>query len=503
MINLGIDLGTTYSLAAHLNAHGVPTLFPDFNDANEFRTSSVVHIGQQGCLVGGVLEELLQEDPSLSVVRFAKLKLGQGESVYTDHLGRSWTAEGISALILRKMLRDVAAFASEEVGSLTVTVPASFNDAQRRGTKAAVSLAGLSLAALAEEPVAAAVYYGLSEPSRDQTLLVYDFGGGTFDATLLQASPKGVFAIATDGVAVGGKDIDERVMRQVAVEFQRQHGFSPLEDPVSRAALWRFANDTKMQLAKPGRGLVRKTLLLSGRTLDFTITRTQFDKLIEPLIDQTLEVCERTLSGAGLSWSMVDKVLQVGGSSLLPLAHEKLRRRSGKSVDDLICKQPHQAVAYGAALLAGAASAQSNVEGPSVRQIAAFDLGIRVADKVTGRPTVQVIIPRNAPLPANNVATFYTTRADQTRLVIEVVQSKGVDQENSLGLFAFGPIRKPRKNYPIEIQLRYDTEGMVLVTARDPATNETMDRMLGAEENSLSHVLLEQRNWISGLRINE
>ncbi|MBL8270983.1 Hsp70 family protein [Steroidobacter sp.] len=481
----------------------MPTLFPDFHDANEFRTSSVVHVGPQGCLVGSVLEELLQEDPSLAVARFAKLNLGQSDPVYTDHLGRSWTAEGISAIILRKMLRDVGAFASESIGSVTVTVPASFNDAQRKGTKAAVALAGLPSATLAEEPVAAAVYYGLSESVRDQTLLVYDFGGGTFDATLLQASPKGVFAIATDGVAVGGKDIDERLMRQVAVEFQRQHGFSPLEDPVSRATLWRFANETKIQLSKPGRGLVRKTLLLSGRTLDFTITRSQFDKLIEPLVEQTLQVCERTLLGAGLSWSMVDKVLQVGGSSLLPIAHDALRRRSGKAAEELICKQPHQAVAYGAALLAGAGRLDSDGEGPEVRQIAAFDLGIRVADKATGRPTVQVLIPRNAPLPASNVATFYTTRPDQTRLVIEVVQCKSEGQESSLGRFAFGPIRKPRKNYPIEIQLRYDSEGMAVVVARDPSTNEVMERQLGAEDDVASNALREQRGWLAGLRINE
>lgn len=325
MIYLGIDLGTTFSIVSYVNPQGVPTLFPDYHDANEFRTPSVVHIGSEGCFVGHVLEELLEDEPGHEVARFIKLSMGNNEVVYTDHLGREWSAEGISAIILRKMLDDVQAFVHEDVGGVIITVPANFNDEQRRATRNAALLAGLPCPQLLEEPIAAATYYGFSEGNKEQTLFVYDLGGGTFDATLLQSSPDGLYALATEGNnLLGGKEVDEVIIKQVTDEFNRQHGFNPMDDTASAARLRHFATETKLKLAKPGREQVRKTLLLAGRTLDFIITRNQFEKMIENLIDETLEVSEQCLKSAGLEWALVDRILLTGGSSLLPLVEKKL-----------------------------------------------------------------------------------------------------------------------------------------------------------------------------------
>ena len=506
MIYLGIDLGTTFSIVSYVNPQGVPTLFPDYHDANEFRTPSVVHIGPEGCFVGQALEELLEDEPALPCARFVKLAMGMPEAVFTDHQERLWLPEGISAVILRKMLHDVQAFVHEDVGGVIITVPANFNDEQRRATRNAALLAGLPCPQLIEEPVAAATYYGFAEGKKEQTLFVYDLGGGTFDATVLQSSPEGLYALATEGNnRLGGKEVDEVIMKQVTDEFLRQHGFNPLDDPASATQLRRFATDTKLKLARPGREQVRKTLLLAGRTLDFIITRNQFERMIEDLIDETLVVSERCLKSAGLDWSLMDRILLTGGSSLLPLVEKKIALASQKSRTEIVCKQPHQAVAYGAALIAEQRRRQLAGEecDTQLQQISAYDLGIRVADKQTGQPAVEVLIPRNSPIPARQGTTFYTTRADQTRMVIEVVQQRapGVE-EKSLGYFAFGPIDKPRKNYPVEITLAYDLDGLVTVTARDPDSGQEIEQILDQEGEHFNARMAEQKEWVTGLEIN-
>mgnify|MGYP000512291338 CR=1 FL=1 len=498
---LGIDLGTTFSLVAYVNSQGVPALFPDYHDANEFRTASVVHIGDEGCFIGQVLEELLEDEPALSQARFVKLAMGKGEPVYTDFQERCWFPESLSALILKKLMRDVEVFLHEQVDGVVIAVPANFNDIQRKATKHAALIAGLPAPTLIEEPIAAATYYGFADKGGEQTLFVYDLGGGTFDATVLQSSPEGLYALATDGSSqIGGKGIDELIMAQVAEEFIRSHGFNPTADLATAHQLRRFATEAKLALSKPGRNQVRKTLLLGGKTLDFIMTRHQFETLIDQLIEETLAVSQRCLDSAGLEWMMVDKVLLTGGSSLLPLVLDKIALACGKPREDIVCKQPHQAVAYGAALIANQRNtATANI----VQRISAYELGVRARHAETGEPMVQVLIKRNMPVPAAESTTFYSTREEQPRMVIEVVQQKSAgEQEKSLGYFIFG-IDAPRKNYPVEITLAYDLEGMVKVTAKDPETGGVLEQIMGEDGHAVSADLLAQKEWVEQLTINE
>jgi molecular chaperone DnaK len=503
---LGIDLGTTFSLVAYVNSQGVPALFPDFHDANEFRTSSVVHISEEGCLVGGALEELLEDEPGLTQARFFKLALGKNEPVYQDHQNKGWLPQSLSALILKKLMRDVEAFLHETVDGIVIAVPANFNDAQRKATKHAALLAGLPSPALIEEPIAAATYYGYADKSGEQTLFVYDLGGGTFDATVLQSSPDGLFALATEGTNdVAGKDVDELIMKQVAQEFERAHGQNLMNDPVSINQLRQFATTTKLSLAKPGRNQVRKTLLLAGKTLDFVITRLQFETMINHLIDETIKVCEKCLDSAGLDWMMIDKVLLTGGSSLLPLVTDKIALACDKPREDIVCKQPHQAVAYGAALIAEQrnANVKGNATANALQRISAYELGVRARNRETGEPMVQVLVKKNMPVPAAESTTFYTTRDDQPRMVIEVVQQKSAgEQEKSLGYFIFG-IDEPRNNYPVEITLAYDLEGMVKVTAKDPETGKVLEQIMDEDGQAMDQVLMEQKKWLANISINQ
>jgi molecular chaperone DnaK len=266
----------------------------------------------------------------------------------------------------------------------------------------------------------------------------------------------------------------------------------------------RFARETKLALGKPDVSQVRRTLLLAGRTLEIVITRAQFDQLVAPLVERTIEVAERTLAAGGLTWSLVDRVLLTGGSSLLPLVGDVMRRRSGKSGDTLVCRQPHQAIAFGTGIVAAARRPRdAGAPAAVIQPVSSYDLGLRIQEARSKAPAFQVLIPRNSPLPARNVAMFYTTRDDQRRMMVEVIQRKDASAPvSSLGHFGFGPIANPRKNYPIEISFAYDVEGVVTVSARDGQTNQQVARVMSAEEGALDHVLLEQRAWVQKIRIN-
>ncbi|MEE2651424.1 MAG: Hsp70 family protein [Pseudomonadota bacterium] len=500
MPHLGIDLGTTYSLAGYINAAGQVALIPDKYDANSFRTPSVVSINESGCHVGDAVEMRLLEDPSADHVRFVKLAMGDDRR-FTDYHKRDWRPEAVSALILKKLLEDVASFLPDPVSSAVVTVPANFSDAQRQATKKAAMLAGISQVTLIEEPIAAATFYGMKDIRGDQTLFVYDLGGGTFDATLLQSADDGLFVLATDGQHdLGGKTVDEAIMGQLVGEYERLYG--PLtQDNAIQVQLRQFATETKLELCRPGVTQVRNTLLLNNQAVDFLLTIAQFNRLIDKLVEQTLTVCQRCLEAAGMEWEFVDHILLTGGSSLLPLVRERLAERTGRDRNDLLLKQPHQAVAYGAALIADQLFGQEGQR--SLQRATAWQLGIRVRGK-DGQPAVKVMIDKNKPVPASESVTFYTTRANQPRMVIEVVQQKAEgEDEKSLGYFIFTlPDACPEK-YAVEITLSYDLEGLVTAKARNPNTGEELKQVMDEQGLSLDDELLKQQNWVEKMVVND
>lgn len=508
MINVGIDLGTSYSLIGHLNPHGVPALFPDFHNSNAFHTPSVAYVGPDGCLVGDVLEELLEDEPGLDVARHTKLLLGKQQTLFNDHLERKWSPESISALILKKLQKDAESFSNEQIESAVIAVPAQFNDSQRKATRNAAKMIDLNVVKIIEEPVAAATYYGLQETTKDQTIFVYDLGGGTFDSSILQTSQDGLFVLSTEGTnSIGGKVFDETIMDYIAKDFYQCHNFDPLDDPIANFQLRKFSEEVKVRLSKPGSGRIKKTILLTGKAYDFLMTRSQFNKLIEKYISQTIDVCNSCLEGASLDWPYIDRIIFTGGSTLIPAIQNRVAIESKLPPGKIILQQPHQAVTYGASLIA-ADLATNQKERSVIQQIAPYDLGIRVWDRNTGSPGVKNLIKRNSPLPAIHNATFYTNRNNQKRMVFELCQTRGANgtetEEVSLGHFAFGPIKNPKKNYPVEIKIEYDIEGIVKVTAKDARTGEEMKQILQddtTDEDSTE--LFQQREYLMNIRVNE
>jgi len=493
-MHVGIDLGTTFSLIARVDAHGIPVLFPDRHEAERFKTPSVVHIGPEGALVGQAVEELLEDAPELPVARFAKLSMGRDQPIYVDHLGRAWHPEVISALILKKLARDVAAYTDEAIDGAIISVPAHFNDPQRQATRHAGALAGLTVVDLVEEPLAAATHYGARTVPPGSTILVYDLGGGTFDVTVLHVGSEGLYALATDGASdLGGKNFDEMIMSLVAQQFILAHRYDPLQDPVVSAQLRRQAEAMKTKLAMPGQGEVRKALLLGGRAQEILLTRSHFEQAICPLIERSLEVCERALKAASLDWTAIDQVLMAGGSTLVPAVETAVRRASNLPGDRVKRHQPHMAIAYGAALIAAQCSGSPAGKAPPLLQrVSGFDLGCRVFDPATRQPAVDKLIARNTPIPTRRTMTYYTNRADQARIVLDIVQVKAPGEPPiRLGYFAF-PLDQPRKNHPLEITLGYDEHGMVSVVARDPDTGREVKRDFTGSAHPMDRILAQK-----------
>ncbi|WP_028116684.1 Hsp70 family protein [Ferrimonas senticii] len=497
MSYLGIDLGTTYSLAALLNDQGKPVLVPDFHDANVFRTPSVVYIGEHGCLVGDVAEALLEEQPSLSHARCFKLDMATEGAGYSDHQQRRWWPQSLSALVLKKLLQDVAAFVPEAIEGALITVPASFTEPQRNATKEAAQLAGIAPVKLIEEPIAAATFYGINQTT-EQTLFVYDLGGGTFDATILQSGDQGLYVLATAGsTKLGGAWLDQQVVQLVQQQYTEQFGACDFDDGALQR-MRRFAVDAKMSFSKPGKNRVQQTLLLMGQSLDMVLLRSQFEQLVADIVAETVAICQQCLQQASMDWDFIDVIMLTGGSSLLPLVAEQLQRQSGKAAAQLVCKQPHQAVAYGAAIIAAQSFVDSS--GKTVSSRCPYGLGIRLRSD-DAAPKVHQLIAANSAVPVQAKARFRSHRADQQRLMIEVMQLPEGELPQSLGFFAFA-IAAPRKGYVVEISLGYDLDGAVTVTALGLDDKQQLRRVLQRHDGALSAALQQQQQWLLELTVN-
>jgi molecular chaperone DnaK (HSP70) len=221
----GIDLGTTYSLASKIGPNGRPYLIPDVCQSGTFHTPSTVYIKGNTAFVGTTAELLLEQDPAMKVLRFFKRNLGETEALYFDDQGRAWLPEAIAALVLKKLRYDVETYQPERLEGCVITVPAHFNDIQRKAVQASAVYADITLLGLLEEPVAAAMHYGVSSGEEDQVILVYDFGGGTFDATVMTFNKQGFYVLAKEGLTeLGGKELDEAVAEIVLSQFERAIG---------------------------------------------------------------------------------------------------------------------------------------------------------------------------------------------------------------------------------------------------------------------------------------
>lgn len=460
---IGIDLGTTNSCVAVLEG-GEPVVITNAEGARI--TPSVVGFSKTGeKLVGQVAKRQAVSNPDNTV---ESIKRHMGTERKVTLLDKTYTPQEISAMILQKLKGDAEAYLGSTVSQAVITVPAYFTDAQRQATKDAGTIAGLEVLRIINEPTAAALAYGLDKEN-DQTVLVYDLGGGTFDVSILELSQGMVEVKATSGNNnLGGDDFDKRLMDHIVTEFKKAQGVDLSKDRMALQRLKEAAEKAKVELS----GVTQSNINLPFITmsaegplhLDMNVTRAKFEELVSDLVESTMGPTRQAMEDAKLSFNELDQIILVGGSTRIPAVQEAIKRISGKEPHKGV--NPDEVVALGAAIQGGVLSGE--MKDIILVDVAPLSLGIETLGGVFTR-----IIERNTTIPTTKSQVFSTAADNQTSVDIHVLQGERemASYNKTLGRFQLTGIPPAPRGMPqIEVKFDIDANGIVHVSAKDTAT---------------------------------
>ena len=431
---IGIDLGTTFSAAAYVNEYGKPEILPNAESGRI--TPSAVLFDEGTVLVGEYAVRGSVAAPD-RFVSFVKRQMGKSAADFSREIdGRKHSAEELSAIILKKVKQDAEASLQAEVTDAVITVPAYFGDSQRAATANAGKIAGLNVLQLVNEPTAAAIAYGIDKLGRDQTVFVFDLGGGTFDVTLMEVSGETIRMIQTNGdPRLGGKDWDDPVALMVADRFNDEHGVDPLLSKLGAQELQLKAVEAKQMLSQ--RAKTRIVCQHEGASTVVELTRDQFEEMTAPKVQRCRSLCETVMRDAAMSWADIDTVLLVGGSTRMPAIQMMLGELTGKEINPRQLN-PDEAVALGAALhgtlrqikeqphaagdMAAAVSARYGSSDVQIIDGASHPLGTAAYD-MQGVYRNNVLIEKMQPIPCKTTSDDFATRtADQRSVELIVLQ---------------------------------------------------------------------------------
>ena len=465
---LGIDLGTTNSAFAVMEG-GDPEII--VNSEGERTTPSVVAFADGERLVGKPAKNQAVQNPDETI---QSIKRHMGEDGYSVELdGEEYTPEQVSAMILQKIKHDAEEYLGDEIEKAVITVPAYFSDSQRQATKDAGEIAGFEVERIVNEPTAAAMAYGLDDET-DQTVLVYDLGGGTFDVSILDLGGGVYEVVATNGDNdLGGDDWDEAIMEYLADEFEADHGIDLREDRQALQRLRDAAEEAKHELSSRKETTVTLPFIAADddgpKDLEETITRAKFESLTADLIERTVGPTNQALEDAGYSKGDIDEVILVGGSTRMPQVQEQVEEMTGQSPKKNV--NPDEAVALGAAIQGGVLS--GDVDDIVLLDVTPLSLGVEVKGGLFER-----LIEKNTTIPTEESKVFTTAADNQTQVQIRVFQGeREIAQENELlGEFALRGIPPAPAGTPqIEVGFSIDENGIVNVTAEDKGSGNQED----------------------------